>query len=137
LRPGKRRHAVAPVHHRNRTNQEIAMATRKLEKQDLAAYVDHVAKTLGTEDVRIEVASLDFGDQIEAEWVGLTNISDDPHNDVIDIGCDRLSHRIHNPHIVYVREGDDGLESIDVERADGVKEIIQLHQPLLLPAPAA
>lgn len=113
------------------------MPTRTLQKEQLEGYFNRVSRSLGTRDVRIEVASLDLGDQIAAEWVGLTKLSYDPHNDVIDVGGDDLDHRIARPYVVHVEEGEHGLEAVEVERGDGVKEIIRLSEPLLLPGPAA
>lgn len=113
------------------------MATRELAKTELEPYFDRVSKTLGTQNVEIEVAALDLGDQIQAEWTGLTSLSYDPKNDTLDVVGPTLDHRIHAPATVYVQETDDGLHAVDVERGDGVKEIIRLSRPLALPAPAA
>lgn len=110
------------------------MATRKLEKTEMKAYFDRVSKVLGTRQVRIEVASLDIGDRIEAEWVGLTSIAYDPNDDALDIRGDHLDHRIANLAGVWVKEGADGLEAVEVERTDGAKEIVRLNEPLFLPS---
>jgi hypothetical protein len=113
------------------------MTTRYLAQSELAQYFDRIAKGLGTQHVAIEVASLAIGDQIEADWVGLTNISYDPRNDCLDIGTDTLGHRIPHPQSVQVQEDESGVHAINVQRRDGTQEIIRLSRPLLLPAPAA
>jgi hypothetical protein len=112
------------------------MATRELAKTDLEPYFDRVSKTLGIQNVEIEVASLDLGDQIEAEWTGLTSLAYDPKSDTLDVVGPTLDHRIRAPKAVHVQEGDDGLHAVNVERGDGVMEIIRLSRPLALPAPA-
>jgi hypothetical protein len=37
----------------------------------------------------IEVASLDLGDQIQAEWLPLIGITYDPNDDVVEVALDR------------------------------------------------
>ena len=82
------------------------------------------------------LASLNIGTQVEADWVGLTNIAYDPKDEVLDVATDHLDHRIERPREVWVREGDDGLEAIEVVRPDGTQEIVRLAKPMLLPSPA-
>ncbi len=113
------------------------MATRKLETGELESYFDRVSRTLGTQQVEIEVASLDLGDQIEAQWTGLTNISYDPRSGMLDVAGPTLDHRISDPAAVYVQESEDTLHAVEVERRDGANEIIKLSRPLSLPAPSA
>jgi hypothetical protein len=113
------------------------MFTRELAKAELEPYFSRVSKKLGTQNVEIEVASLDIGDQIEAEWTGLTSLSYDAKTETLDVVGPTLDHRIRAPKTVYVQEGDDGLHAVDVERGDGVKEIVRLSRPLALPAPSA
>ncbi len=113
------------------------MATRKLETDELESYFDRISRTLGTQQVEIEVASLDMGDQIEAEWTGLTNLTYDPKSGALDVVGPTLDHRITDPAAVYVQEAEDGLHTLEVERRDGAKEIVKLSRPLALPAPSA
>ncbi len=51
------------------------MAINNIAKQDLQHYFDHFSSVIPTQLVEIEVAGLDIGDQIEAEWIPLTGIS--------------------------------------------------------------
>jgi hypothetical protein len=111
------------------------MATRKLDPADWQAYFDRVGQGLGPRTVQIEVAALDLGDQVEAQWIGLTDLSYDPKSAAIYIGTDQVHHRIERPQEVWVREGPDGLEAIEVLRPDGTQEIVRLAGPLLLPGP--
>jgi hypothetical protein len=43
---------------------------------------------------------------------------------------------IPNPREIYVNEGETGLTSFEVLDAAGVRHIIQLREPLMLPAPS-
>jgi hypothetical protein len=110
--------------------------TRKLAKSEWHDYFDRVARGLGTRAVQIEVAALNLGDQVAAEWIGMTNLSYDPKDDVLQVGTDHLDHNIPHPSEVWVAQGTDGLEAIEVKRDNGTTEIIRLAKPLLLPAPA-
>jgi hypothetical protein len=47
------------------------MAVRTCEKQEWQGYFDRISRGLLGTRAEIEVASLDIGDQIEAEWVPL------------------------------------------------------------------
>jgi hypothetical protein len=59
-----------------------------------------------------------------------------PKNDVIEIALDGVDHLIHKPHEVYVEEQGLELSSLEVVDADGVRRIVVLRDPLMLPAPA-
>jgi hypothetical protein len=54
------------------------MATVKLDKGAWHAYFDRISKLAVGKQAEIEVASLNLGDQIEAEWVPLLGITYDP-----------------------------------------------------------
>lgn len=112
------------------------MSTRQIPANDWQTYFNRVGKALGTRAVQIEVDALDLGSQTEAKWIGLTNLSYDPHGQTIDIGTDTLDHRIKQPQEIWVQETADGLQAVEVVRPDGAKEIIRLDQALMLPAPA-
>ena len=107
----------------------------KLEKSQWRGYFDRVSKALVGKRAEIEVASLKLGDRIEAEWLPLLGISYDPKNDVIDIALEGLTHLIHEPREVYVEQ--DGLELsvFEVVDAEGLRQIVVLKDPLMLPAP--
>ncbi len=110
------------------------MATHKIEKEDLKHYFDHFSSVMPTQLVEIEVAGLDIGDQIEAEWVPLTGISYDPKDDVIVTSLDdKLDHNIRKPKDIYVDEDDAGIHSIEVTCSEGHKHILKLRNPLELP----
>ena len=108
---------------------------RKLEKSQWRAYFDQMSKALIGKRAEIEVASLKLGDQIAAEWLPLRGISYDPKNDVIAIDLEGVEHLIHKPGEVWVEERGLELSSLEVVDADGVRQIVVLRDPLMLPAP--
>jgi hypothetical protein len=109
------------------------MAISKVEKAAWQAYFDHMSKTLGGKQAEIEVASLQIGDQIEAQWVPLLGIVYDPKNDLVEILLEGLDHMIRKPVDIFVDVGPLGLSSMEVIDADDVRQIIKLRDPLMLP----
>jgi hypothetical protein len=98
------------------------------------AFFDALADPLIGKRVEVEAASLDLGDQIVAEWLPLLGVSYDAHDDLLDVALSGLNHLIRRPREIYVQEGTKGLEMIAVVSADGVKQILHLKDPLMLPA---
>ncbi len=112
------------------------MATRKLEKSEWKDYFNRVSKELGTKLVEIETASLDIGDQVEAEWIAFQGIDYDPKNDLVEVVLDKLDHMIRHPQEVYVDEDPaEGLKSVEAVDGEGRKHILKLRSPLALPEP--
>ena len=113
------------------------MTIRKLEKREWRPYLDRVSKGLVGKRAEIEVASLALGDQILAEWLTLFGITYDPKDDIVEIALDGVDHLITKPQEVYVDEGPLGVSSVEIIDAAGVRQIIKLRDPLMLPAPSA
>jgi hypothetical protein len=108
-------------------------------KEGWRGFFDLMSKALLGKRVEIEVASLDLGDQIVAEWVPLIGITYDSRDDLLDVGYDvgvvDLGNRlIRRPQQIDVEEGPAGLLSVAVVDAEGVRHILRLKDPLMLPA---
>jgi uncharacterized protein YuzE len=113
------------------------MAVRKLDKRQWRSFFERVSKNIVGKHTEIEVASLDLGDQIAAEWLPLLRISYDPRDDIIHITLDGLDHTIRAPREVYVDLGPTELTSMEIIDADDVLQIVQLRDPLALQAPSS
>jgi len=111
------------------------MATARLDKNQWQAYFDMMSKEMKNKRAEIEVASLDIGDQIEAEWLPLFGITYDPKSDVAEIVLEGLDHMIPKPKDIYVDATGFDLSSVDVIDAEGRHCIVRLRDPLRLPAP--
>ena len=111
------------------------MSTRQIEKENLKAYLDHFSMIMPAELVEIEVASLNIGDQIEAEWVPMSGISYDPKDDVVVVELDNgnVMHNIRQPVEFWLDEDDSGVRSFEVKCAEGHLHIIRLKEPKKLP----
>ncbi|WFU82523.1 DUF5335 domain-containing protein [Bradyrhizobium sp. CIAT3101] len=110
---------------------------KKLEKSQWRGYFDLISKALTGKRAEIEVASLNRGDQIEAEWLPFYGISYDPRNDVVALALEGHDHLIHKPREIYIEGEGLVLSSLEVIDADGVRQIVVLRDPLMLPAPSS
>ncbi len=111
------------------------MTIRKLEKPDWQRFLDSVSKLLEAKQAEIEVASLDLGNQLSAEWLPLLGITYDPKDDIVEVALDGLDHIIYRPREIYLDSGVEALTSIEIVDGDGVKQIVKLKNQLMLPAP--
>jgi hypothetical protein len=75
-------------------------------------FFDRMSKALLGKWAEIEVASLELGDQIVAEWVPLLGITYDSRDDLVDVA------------------------SVAVIDQDGARQVVKLKEPLMLPAAA-
>jgi hypothetical protein len=113
------------------------MTTRKLERAEWRTFCDRVSKSLGGKQVEIRIASPALGSQIEAKWLPLMGIVYDQKSEMIEIVLEGLDHMINRPQELHVEDGPAGLASLQVVDADGIRQIITLRDPLMLPPPGA
>jgi hypothetical protein len=112
------------------------MAVQKIDKRDWRAFFDWLSQSLLGARAEIEVASLDLGDQIEAEWLPLLGITYDDKDDVLEVALDGLDHLIYSPREVWADLNVGEMMSFEVIDDRGVSQIIKLRQPLMLPSPS-
>jgi hypothetical protein len=112
------------------------MTAHKLDQARWRTFFDRVSKTLEGKQAEIEVASLDLGNQIEAEWVPLYGLVYDPKNDIVEVALEGLDHMIRKPREIYVDNGGLLLSSVEIVDAEGSRQIVKLKDPLALPAPS-
>ena len=111
------------------------MTIRRLEKPEWRPIFDTMSKILEAKVAEVEVASLDLGDQTQAEWLPLIGITYDPRDDAVEIALDGHDHMIRKPREIYMDDGAAGLTSLEIVDADGVRQIVKLKDQLMLPAP--
>ena len=117
------------------------MTLRKLEKSEWKSRFDILSKTLAGNRADLEVASLEIGDQMEAEWMPFAGIVYEPREDIIEVilegaGRGNIDHIIHRPREVYIDSGETAFRSLAIIDGDGVMQIVRLRDPLMLPPPA-
>lgn len=107
---------------------------RTLPRPQWKSFFDSVSHELTGKASDLEVASLELGDQRIAESVPLIGITYEPNDDVLDISLGALDHLVEHPKEIFVNEGANGIETIAVLAADGVRQILTLREPLRLSA---
>lgn len=104
-------------------------------KAEWPQYLNRVSRGLTGLRAEIEVASLELGDQIEAQYLPITGIFYDHKDDLVGVTLEGLDHMIRHPQSIYVEETGDGVAAIAVIDRDGTNHLIKLRRPLALPAP--
>jgi Family of unknown function (DUF5335) len=102
----------------------------------MAHVFDRLSKTLQGKQAEIEVASLSFGDQVEAEWLPLHGITYDPNDDLVEVALEGLDHMIRKACEIYLEDWTKGLTTIEIVDADGTRQVVKLREPLMLASPA-
>ena len=111
------------------------MGTRALSKTEWRIYCDRISKGLVGKPAQIEVAALALGDQTAVKSLPLLGITYDLKDDLTEIALEGFDHLIRNPLDVFIDEGPEGLNSMEVVDSDQRRQIIKLLQPLMLPPP--
>jgi hypothetical protein len=113
------------------------MTIRRLQRDDWSGFCIHVTRSFLGKLVDIEVASLQIGFQPEARRLPLIGISYDPKSDVLELLLGEIEHLIRAPHEFYVDEEPLGITSLQIIDAEGVRQIVTLRDPLMLPGSTA
>ena len=111
------------------------MAAEQVERTRWSAFLNNLTNILVGKQAEIEVAALDLGDQIEAEWAPLIGITYDEKDDLIEVALEPLDHLIRSPRAIFVDEGVGGIVSLAIDDGDEHRHIVKLKDPLALPAP--
>ena len=111
------------------------MSIQQIDESGWAAFFDVLNKILVGKRAEIEVASLDLGDQVEAEWLPLIGVTYDHKDDLVEVALEGLDHMIRKPREIYVDHNVGDLVAIYILDSDGAHQIIRLKGPLALPAP--
>jgi hypothetical protein len=112
------------------------MSTVTIPQEQWRPFFDRMSKALLGKWAEVEVASLDLGDQITAEWIPLIGITYDSRDDLLDVAFDRANHLIRHPSQIVVDETATGLASVAVLDGEGVRQVVKLKEPLRLPPPS-
>ncbi len=110
------------------------MRTETLNKAQWETYLDRLSKVLEGKRATVEVASLDLGDQVEAEELALHGLTYDPKSDLVEVALEGLDHMIRRPKAVQVLHGERGIEALAITDGEGREQIVSFRDPLMLPA---
>jgi hypothetical protein len=109
------------------------MTQQRLARIQWRALCDRVSKAAANQSAELEIVSLDIGDRVEARWLPLYGLSFDARADVLEIALAGIDHLIEHPVDLRIEETPRGLVAIEITRADGTEEVLQLRNPLPLP----
>ena len=109
--------------------------SRQIPQAEWPAYFDSMSETMAGTQAELEVASLGLGDQLEAEWVKFEGITYEPNDDVLEFVLEDLDHMIGKPREIWVDETPHSLLSLEVVDAEGLRHILLLRTPMMLPTP--
>jgi len=97
-------------------------------------FFDRLSKAALGKRADIEVASLDLGDQVIAEWMPLVGITYDSGDDLLDVALDGgTNHLIRHPRDIVVEEDAGSIRSVTVVDGEGTRQVVKLREPLTLP----
>jgi hypothetical protein len=112
-------------------------ALRSVPKTEWRSFFDRMSQALLGKWAEIEVAAMDLGNIIVAEWIPMLGITYESRDDVLDVALDRANHLIRHPKEIVVEEDATGLRSVAVLDGEGARQIVHLRMPLMLPPAAA
>jgi hypothetical protein len=110
---------------------------QKIEKSQWKPFLERASTALAGMRAEVEVASLKSGEQVEAAWLPLLGMTYNPRNDLIELDLEQFEHLIYHPQELYVEFGPraDTMISLEVRDGEGVQHLIELREPVALPAP--
>ena len=109
------------------------MQNREIANQDWHVFFDRVSSALQGKLIEIEVDSLELGAQVEVDKLSLNGLTYDPKDDAFIISTEQIEHVIHSPQKIYITEGIEGVDCLEVRAADGSEQIVRFSEPLALP----
>lgn len=113
---------------------EVTMSTaRTLARSEWRGYCDWISKQIAGRRVELDVASLGFGDRVEARWLPLHGVVFDSRGDVLEIALEGIGHSILAPRKIQVEETERGLVALEIVAVDDSVETLRFREPLVLP----
>lgn len=110
------------------------MTTKQIPPKEWRTFFDRFTRQHLRDDVpetvTIEVASPETGDQVSAKDARLLGITYDPRSEALEVVLEGSDHLVFRPADIWVveNEADGFLETVDLVRDDGTKEIMYLHR---------
>jgi len=109
------------------------MQTREIEKDNWQSFFDQVSRILQGKLIQIEVDSLELGALTELNKLSLNGLTYDKKDDAFIISTEEIEHVIRSPQQIFIADGTEGINSLQVRSADGTEQIISFVEPLALP----
>jgi len=110
------------------------MTLRRIDRPQWAGFCKVLSRQLLGKQAEITVASMEFGAQIEAQWLPITGLVYDPHTDAFEIALEGLDHTVFHPLKLYAEFGLGGVESLAIIEMNAT-QIVIVRDTLMLPRP--
>lgn len=111
------------------------MTIRKLERSEWDGLCLRMTRYCSGMQAMVEVMSVEFGCQVEVHRSPMFGMSYDPRNDVLELLIGDLDHLIRAPRELYFDDSPLGRIALQIVGADGVRQIVTLQYPPMLPSP--
>lgn len=111
------------------------MKNRAIHRNERSTYFDMLSKMVQGQEVEIEVAGLDVGDQVESDWSLLNGVSYDPKSDIIFVATKDFEHQIIKPEEIISAQDDRSINAVYIKDSDGHVQSIKFRQLLMIEAP--
>jgi len=105
------------------------MTNRELQKSEWIPYFKLISTSVEDQSIDLEVAGLEIGDQIEAEWISFDGISYDSKADCIFIHTPVVDHTIVHPQKVMIAEEGDAIVTINIKDEE-TTQMVHFHRPI-------
>jgi hypothetical protein len=110
------------------------MAFQRLSKASWHSYCERVSRGIeGGQRAQFSVASLDLGERVAAKWMPLYGLVYEPKTDQVEIALMGVDHLVAHPKEILVETSPRGVVGIEILDADGVRQLVQFLEPLVLP----
>ena len=114
------------------------MINRKVDKTEWKQFFDALSKQVEGAHAEIEMASLELGDQIKAEWLPLIGLVYDHKGNSVEIALeaskrDVVDHIIREPREIYFAEDGRRFMGLDIIDLEGAHHIVKPKDSLALP----
>jgi len=106
------------------------MSRRTLQESEYEGYFNALSKRMKDKVAEVEVMAVSIMDKELTDWIPFYGISYDPSEKIISIISEFIDHRIKNATGVSVKEGEAGVESIDITGGDGYSHRIKFKTPI-------
>lgn len=107
-----------------------------IQRDHWAPFLELFSRMLTGQNVELEIAGLDVGDQIEIEWTSFDGLSYSPREDKIYLHTPDETHDIEGPREMIAFADTDGSWSmLTVQDSNGQVQIIRFREPLMLMPP--
>lgn len=111
----------------------IANETREIERSEWLPFFDSISSSLKGKAADITM-STPYEYVHQSRCWQLHGLTYDPHDHALIVSCRQQEHVISSPTCIRIEKHGDTIQSVEVTKSVGERELIRFIDPLLLPA---